>query len=174
MAAGSPRHPASTSERPGTGRRPAEARRARGDAGAAIVEFAMVSVLLFSLVFGIITFGVLLSFRQDLTRAAAEGARAGAVAVPATEAEARALSATEEAVSEAGETCGRDGMTCSVAVRDCNDPAVGNNGNQPADPDCVFVELGFDNANHPKLPEVPIIATFLPDTITARSVARTN
>lgn len=149
-------------------------RRGSGDEGAAIVEFALVSVLLFSLVFGIISFGVLLSFRQDLTRAAAEGARAGAVAVPATDALSRARTATDEAVVAAGETCGRNGMTCDVAVRDCNDPAVGNNGNQPADPDCVFVELTFDNDHHPKLPEVPLISAFLPDTIEARSVARTN
>ena len=42
-----------------------------------------VMVLLFTLVFGIISFGLILSFKQDMTRAAAEGARAGAVAFPA-------------------------------------------------------------------------------------------
>ena len=57
-------------------------RRGQGDGGTAILEFAIVGVLLLTLVFGIITFGGMLSFRQDVTRAAAEGARGGAVAIP--------------------------------------------------------------------------------------------
>ena len=57
-------------------------KRCRGDEGAALVEFALISILLLTLLFGIINFGLILSFRQDVTRAAAEGARGGAVAVP--------------------------------------------------------------------------------------------
>src|SRR5688500_6301269 len=102
--------------------------RARGDGGAALVEFALMAVLLFTLIFGIISFGLLLSFKQDMTRAAAEGARAGAVAVAvppqtrAQAAQAAAETATREAVEEFGGSfdngvgCSHAGMTCTFGL----------------------------------------------------------
>ena len=51
----------------------------RGERGAATVEFAIIALVLFSLVFGIIEFGILLFDKQVLTNASREGARAGAV-----------------------------------------------------------------------------------------------
>src|SRR3546814_4890777 len=87
--------------------------RGEGDDGAALVEFALVSILLCVLLFGIINFGLILSFKQDMTRAAAEGARAGAVAV-AGQSEADAQVATDEPVREFGDRfpdgCATDGM----------------------------------------------------------------
>jgi Flp pilus assembly protein TadG len=56
--------------RPGTG---------RSEHGAAALEFALVVLPLLYLVFGIIMFGIMLGFRQGVSQAAAEGARAGAV-----------------------------------------------------------------------------------------------
>jgi len=46
--------------------------------GTSVVEFAMVSVPLLLLLFGIILFSVALSFKQSVTQAATEGARAAA------------------------------------------------------------------------------------------------
>src|SRR4029079_19073677 len=54
-------------------------RSGRGERGAVLVEFAISSVLLLLLLFGIIEYGYVLSFKQGLTQAAAEGARAAAV-----------------------------------------------------------------------------------------------
>ncbi len=59
--------------------------RAGGERGQALVEFSLVSVLLFILVFGIIDFGIGLHSWITVTNAAREGARIGAV--HATEAE---------------------------------------------------------------------------------------
>src|SRR3954465_14655755 len=100
-----------------------------GDSGTALVEFAFVSILLSMLVFGIITFGLLLSFKQDLTRAAAEGARAAAVAFPGSTASTQATSATQEAVQSFHKICGSGGMTCAIALHDCSDPVPDTNGN---------------------------------------------
>lgn len=150
--------------------------RARGDHGAALVEFSFVMVLLLSIVFGIIHYGLILSFKQDMTRAAAEGARAGAVAFPATNAQADAQAAVDEAVRAFGGTnwssngCSRTGMTCDVdPPADC-DPV-----NDPGGAQCVTVTLTYDYKNHPLFGEIPIIGGLAkPDTISATSVVRTN
>jgi Flp pilus assembly protein TadG len=146
--------------------------RGRGEDGAALVEFALVSVLLFTLIFGIIHFGYVLSFKQDLTRSAAEGARAGAVAFPASKALTDAEKATQDAVDAAGKKCGTtkgfdddgDGMACNVTLGNCV-TAAGQ---------CVTVELTYDQKGHPLIGAAPFISRFLPDTLRSKSEARIN
>jgi hypothetical protein len=154
--------------------------RARGDQGAALVEFAMVSVLLFLLLFGIIQFGLVLSFKQDMTRAAAEGARAGAVAVPdgnpvgetpADAALSAAQTATDEAVDEFGGSF--DGVGCSRAGMDCTNISVGSC-TEDASKECVFVELTYDYADNPLFGRVPLVAALMPDEVRSKSEARIN
>jgi Flp pilus assembly protein TadG len=67
--------------RPSRAPRPA---RLRGDRGAAAVEFALVSFLLFSLLLGTIGFGFVLFAQQSALHAAREGARLAAVGVNGT------------------------------------------------------------------------------------------
>src|SRR3954453_6472840 len=57
-------------------------KRFRGDAGTALVEMAFIITPLCMLLFGIVIYGYLMSFRQNMTQAATEGARAGAIAPP--------------------------------------------------------------------------------------------
>jgi Flp pilus assembly protein TadG len=57
------------------------ARPRRDDAGAAAVEFALVSVVLFTLVFGVLQYGMLFFQLQAVSHAAREGARLAAVGV---------------------------------------------------------------------------------------------
>jgi Flp pilus assembly protein TadG len=150
----------------------ARPRRGQGDDGAALVEFAFVMVLLFTLVFGIISFGLILSFKQDVTRAAAEGARAGAVALPNSTAQSKAQLALEDAVESFGGSawstngCSRAGVTqCTAVVAPCdNEPTV----------DCVTVTLTYDYDDQPLYGDIPIVSAFFPDEITAESVARIN
>src|SRR3546814_14167095 len=107
------------------------------------------------LLFGIINFGLILSFKQDMTRAAAEGARAGAVAV-AGQSEADAEIATDEAVREFGDRftdgCATDGMKtadcssgCDVRIHNCDGVTY-----EPAEalPDSARVELRSDPHGH--------------------------
>jgi Flp pilus assembly protein TadG len=160
--------------------------RAEGDDGVAVVEFAMVSVLLCLLIFGIIHFGLILSFKQDVTRAAAEGARAGAVAFPAVGAEAladpnlranawvQADLATRQAVEGFDQSCGA-AMACNVNLHPCNATVPPRTPSNPTSRgDCVTVELVYDYANYPLLARIPIMSAFLPETIRASSVARLN
>lgn len=149
-------------------------RRCNDDRGTSLVEFAFVAVLLLTLVFGIINFGLILSFKQDLTRAAAEGARAAAVAYPATEAVADAQAATSQAVDDFNKVCDQDGLTCPVKQHDCGDPIPDTNGDEAGEPNCVQVALVYDYENHPLLVPIPLISAFLPDQIRATSDARVN
>jgi hypothetical protein len=160
--------------------------RRRDDRGLAMLEFAFVGVFLVMLAFGIIVFGLLLSFKQDVTRAAAEGARVGAVAQPpATEPAdqvsdnrySATLTATEDAVESFGKTCGDGGMDCLVIVHDCDDPAPDptstsywNNGSD----DCVTVHLTYDYAGYPLILDPPLLSAALPKEISSKSVARLN
>ncbi len=148
-------------------------RRCHGDGGAALVEFTLVSVLLLLVVFGIINFGLLLSFKQDMTRAAAEGARAGAVAASgaaATDAEDE----TDRAVREfsnrfSADGCNTAGMDCQVELLDC-----GGSTNQPNVPDCITVTLIYDYQDHPLVTPIPLLSGLLPNEVKAASVAKVN
>lgn len=56
----------------------AEPQRRRGDEGAAVVDFALVSLVLVPLVLGLVQVGLVLHVRNTLVSAATEGARYGA------------------------------------------------------------------------------------------------
>jgi Flp pilus assembly protein TadG len=147
-------------------------RRARGDDGAALLEFALVAIILFTLIFGIISYGFMLSFKQDMTRTAAEGARAGAVAFPASEALGAARQATIDAAARTGKACSTtdgldsdgDGLSCSVTITPCTTSA-GN---------CVNVELRYDQDGHPIVGRIPLLDELPPNTLSSKSVARVN
>ena len=67
--------------RPRTWKLPVALRRWRDDErGAEMVEFAFVVVLLVMLLYGIITYGLILAAQATVTQAAADGARSGIVA----------------------------------------------------------------------------------------------
>ncbi|MEY2452302.1 MAG: hypothetical protein QOD92_1876 [Acidimicrobiaceae bacterium] len=136
--------------------------RCRGDQGMAVVEMALVGTILVFLLFGILVFGYLMSFRQNMVQAASEGARAGAVAASGN-ASADATAAAQQSIG--GFHSCTDGLTCAVVEGFC-----------PSAPTihCVTVTLTYDYENHPLLPDVPIIGAFLPDTITATAVAEVN
>ena len=131
----------------------------RRERGAVIVEMALVSVVLFALLFGIITYAYMMSFRQSMTQAAAEGARAGAVAL-AGDAEADAEAAMLAAVDEFRDCTGA--MSCEAEVAAC--PA-------PSTKQCVFVDINYDYDADPLLPRFPGFGLVLPGSLSASSVA---
>lgn len=100
----------------------------RGDRGSASVEFALVLPILMLLIFGVISFGMMLAFRQAVSQSAAEGARAAAVALPSTSDAVRVTRATEainDSLSPYGVTCtggslvrnGDPAGDCSVVIK---------------------------------------------------------
>ena len=77
----------------------------RDDRGAAALEFALILPILVVLVFGVIAFGYMLSFRQAMSQAAAEGGRAAAVQVGGTSNGDR-ISAARAAINDALDSYG--------------------------------------------------------------------
>lgn len=133
----------------------------RDQRGAALVELSLAIVVLLLLVFGIITFGLILSFKQGMTQAAAEGARAAAVA-PLADAVVMAEAATARSVDAFDQACNVDGLTCTFGPpRPCAPPAVTRQ--------CMEVELVYDYENFPLLPKLPLLAALLPATLTSAS-----
>ncbi len=89
-------------------------RRRRGDDGAAAVEFAFIAPILIFLLLAIVGYGYMLSFRQAMSQAASEGARAAAVAPPGLPQTAirhqdsvrkRAVDAVNQGLAGYGVTC---------------------------------------------------------------------
>jgi Flp pilus assembly protein TadG len=140
---------------------------ASGETGTALVEMAFVIVLLSLVLFGIVTFGYLLSFKQNLTQAATEAARAGAVATGSVAVrEDAAHAAADQALSSFGQQCGVGGMHCIfTADVSCPEAASGF---------CVSVRLQYDYASYPLLPVMPLLGSAIPDTITASASAETS
>ncbi|MAO80876.1 MAG: pilus assembly protein TadE [Nocardioides sp.] len=139
--------------------------RTREQRGAAAVEFALVAPLLLLLVFGVISYGYMLSFRQALSQGVAEGARAGAVWPVGYDSsqdvarEAAALARIDEALGSYGVGCATTGVTCSVAVVDCD---AGNR--------CLSVTVSYPYGDRPLTPDVPLVP--LPGTLSYTSAAR--
>ncbi len=156
------------------GRHRQSPKRCTGDDGTALVEFAMVLVPLSLMVFGIIVYGYLMSFRQNMTAAAAEGARAGAV-VPAdgpnvyTTAISRATQATNKALGSFGQSCDGAKMTCDIHV---NSAGTGDclNSSVP----CITVKVTYHYSSYKLLPDIPLVSAALPNDFVSSSSAQLN
>lgn len=159
----------------------------RTERGVAVLEMALVTTLLFTLLFGIIGYGYLLSFRGSMQQSASEGARAAApapravVPVSATNpggrsnvtALARARAATERAVQGYDKRCGVE-ITCTYVVHDCTKTAVVGN-DTAALPDCITVKLRFDNTgSNSLLPMPPLVGAVMPDELNTTSTVELN
>lgn len=137
--------------------------RTRGADGAAAVEFALVAPLLILLVFGIISYGYLLSFRQAMSQGAAEGARAGAVWASAyaptqdTDRLAAARAGVDEALSSYGVGCG-SGATCQIRMEPCGSGT------------CLVVTVTYPYGQRPLTPDVPLVP--MPETLTYTATTR--
>lgn len=133
----------------------------REDRGAAAVEFALLLIPLLLIVFGIISYGVMLSFRQTMSQAATEGARAAAVELDAGARQTSAIDAVNDAMSALDMSCGTDGLTCTVsAPTPCGSA------------ECVTVTVTYPYQDNPIVPSVPLIAETLPDTLEYSATVR--
>lgn len=129
--------------------------RARED-GAVVVEFALVLVPLLVLVLGIISYGYMLSFRQSVSQAAAEAARAAALAPMTADRQAIARRAVEDVL---GVACGSTYLQCTFPVQSCG-------------AECIGVELTYLYGSDPSKPAFPGSSVVVPESLTYTAVAR--
>jgi len=160
-------------------------RKRRDERGASLVEFALIVTLLSTLLLGIVIFGVLLSKRQVLTQAAAEGARYAVPVGYTFAAPDDALSAARTKTNQSLDAVGGrqcptagvpvngvamagTGILCTFTIFDCDDPSHG----QSPDPvDCIEVKVELSVNTSPALvPGSSLINPLLPNTMTGRSV----
>ena len=141
------------------------ARSRRRDDGAAAVEFALIAPLLILLVFGIISYAYMLSFRQGMSQGASEGARAAAVwasSYQTTQDSERTAAATTQvnnALASYGVSCS-SGATCTVTIAACGTAK------------CVTVKVSYPYEAKPLTPSFPLVP--LPNTLTYSATARVS
>jgi Flp pilus assembly protein TadG len=147
-------------------KKPKELRQRHDERGAEMVEFAFVVVLLIALLYGIISYGLILAAQSTITQAAADGARAGIVA------SSTALSTSEaQAAQDVGwmgkGTCyqpdvpaGTSGaaISCTATKGTC----LSNASNQ-----CLTVTVSYNYAASPLFPLLPGMGVITPSKITS-------
>lgn len=148
--------------------------RRRDERASVLVEFSLVVVLFFTLLYGLVGFGLVLALKQSVTNAANEGARA------ALGADVNASYATAAgSLGWLGAKCcqsslGTFGGEIAGAPLDINptealcDPL--DDPLDPASPRCVTVAIAYDFAGSPLLPPLPGFGLIFPDKIASTGV----
>lgn len=146
-------------------------RQSRKERGAVTIEFVLVLPFFLFLIFEVINYGMMLSFRQTLSQAAAEGARAAAVAPPNLPASDR-VPIAKAAVNESFQgqigpaiSCTSGGLTCQVT------PSP-NPCTSPTGPCRVSVQLSYPYKNSARDVMPHIFGNPLPTTVTYTASAR--
>ena len=143
---------------PRTSRTQRQLRRRRDERGAEMVEFALVVVLLIALLYGIISYGLILAAQSTITQAAADGARAGIVATNAIST-AQTQAATDVGWMDKG-TCGTASTTITCVATEAACPSNANN-------QCLTVKVTYNYNSSPLFPELPGMGVITPSTISS-------
>ncbi|MGN6721913.1 MAG: TadE/TadG family type IV pilus assembly protein [Marmoricola sp.] len=148
-------------------------KRRRNDSGAAAVETALcLTFIVLPIVFAIISYAYMFSFRQALSQAADEGARAAVGATTGTAcastgpftsacpAQYAAAQAVASDLAQYGMSCGTNNLTCTIsAPTSCNSGA-----NQ-----CLSVQVGYPYRSHSLMPTIPGFGFTLPPDLSFTS-----
>jgi Flp pilus assembly protein TadG len=127
-----------------------------------MIEFAIVVVLLITLLYGIITYGLILAAQSTLTQAAADAARSGIVTTTQV-ATAEAQAGTDVGWMNKG-TCAESGttITCNAVKITCPSSTV--------NAQCLKVTVVYHYASDPLFPELPGLNLITPSTLTSTNV----
>ncbi|UZG44203.1 TadE family protein [Caldimonas thermodepolymerans] len=147
------------------------ARRARG---AAAVEFAIVFLAFFMLLWGILTYGFAFAAQQIVTLAAQNGVRAALRYQPATNAVAARQARTQAARAAARESL--DWLTRVHANFDADAAVTAAWTTCPyqAQWECVSVAVRYPYAERPLIPPLPGLQRMLPDQLTGSATMQVD
>jgi len=160
---------------PRTWKMPGQRRRQHDERGAEMVEFAFVVVLLIALLYGIISYGLILSAQSTVTQAAADGARAGIVAAttplgPKGIAEGQA--ANDLSWMDKGQCYQPDAKPLPIGTSNGILTCVANQVPCPsnASNQCLSVTVTYQYAEDPIFPLLPGLGVITPSTISSTDV----
>jgi Flp pilus assembly protein TadG len=137
-------------------------RREDDERGAEMIEFALVVVLLITLLYGIITFGLILAAQATITQAAADAARSGIVSASTAIATAEAQAGTDMGWMNKG-TCGTSGTTITCVASEI--PCPSNTTNT-----CLKVTVSYNYSSSPLFPQLPGLGLVTPSTISSTNI----
>jgi Flp pilus assembly protein TadG len=146
-------------------------RRRNGDErGAEMVEFAIVIVLLITILYGIISYGLILAAQSTLTQAAADAARAGLVqsSSAVTTAEGQALTD----VSWMDKGCNTPDITGSATGSPITCKASEEQCPSNASIECLVVTVEYNYSQDPLFPELPGLSIITPSTLSSTNVVQ--
>ncbi len=136
-----------------------------------MIEFAIVVVLLIALLYGIITYGLILAAQATITQAAADGARAGIVAssTAPTTAEDQACydvgwmdKSCAAPWSGSNTVCPGPVAGSAITASACEAPCTSNANNT-----CLTVTVLYNYNSNPLFPELPGLGVITPSTISS-------
>ncbi len=155
---------------------PKTLRRRRDDEhGAEMVEFAIVVVLLIALLYGIISYGLILAAQATITQSAADAARSGIISSSTAVATAEAQACTD--IGWMNKTCGAPATynttTCTFSPNPADaitafacQMACPSNANNT----CLKVTVNYNYNSSPLFPEMPGLSVITPSTLSSTNV----
>lgn len=149
--------------------RPRTNTRAHSQRGAYAVEFAIVFLIFFTLLYGCISYGMLFAFRLGLQNAAEDGARAALryqPDLPTRAAQAQTVATAQANWLPSAVTLNATATVCQVANNNCS-PSVVSACGITWDTRCQMVVTVTASNMGQLLPPLPIFA--MPDQLTGRA-----
>jgi len=117
---------------------------------------ALVLPVLIFVLYGLITFGVILAQKQQITNAAADGARAAVGQTSGLLAQAAAKARVEQSLGPQGK------YTATITTATCS----GGSGQ------CVTVNVVYNYAAYPIVPTAPGLGLITPSTFTSKAIVQ--
>ncbi|MBV9412798.1 MAG: pilus assembly protein [Acidimicrobiia bacterium] len=131
-----------------------------------MLEFALVIPIFVFVLYGLIAFGMMLTAKQTITNAAAEGARA-AVGAPANS--TAQIQAAHDRVASAMQSLSKynvdDPGAFSATVAPCTTGSTTN---------CITVKVTYDYSAHPTIPPAPGLGLVTPDKLSSTAVVQVS
>lgn len=127
--------------------------------GAVVIEFALVFVLFFVVMYGIVAYGVIFAVKHSLVQAANEGARAAVRDVGGVTARVElARTVAAENLAWLGDKAPEPQVSAALCAAT---PYV-----------CLKVELAYDYATNPLVPALPALGVALPERLTGQAMVQ--
>ncbi|MDQ6725376.1 MAG: pilus assembly protein [Actinomycetota bacterium] len=124
-----------------------------------MVEFALVILPLMLLLYGLVSFGMMLALKQSMTNAAAEAARA---AVGATDPVATAQATVQQRLSWLGSKYQPSDSPTPVVAPCINDTAK----------NCITVQIIYPYGSRPLIPPAPGLGLVTPNAFTSQATVQ--